>query len=299
MAGANPQQVRCDEWRCIGLCHGGRTVGSVALHYDPIKGKAWLKCFAECDLDVTLAAFNMTRAGLWDEPFRRDGIDPPRRTPRPIRDLPEPQIFDPAPHGWSPASDTWMPKFCGHTKIAEYLYRDEVDRILFGVARCTNKCFAQWRPAPDSRSGRRWALAEKDENENVIAEVRRVPFRLRQLLTAATDGLQVLLVEGEKDVLAVVEAGAVATTVPGGASKWRPEFAQYFAGADIRIIADRDVPGRRHSELLVRALSPVAARIEVAIAKAGKDAADHLAGGHDLDDFTTVWTPKNTKETVR
>lgn len=291
-AGANPCPARGDEYRAIGLCHGGRTVGSVALHYDPAKGKAWLKCFAECDIDTVLDAFGLTRADLWDEPLHGGGAGRPRRIAGPIPAAPEPRLLEPAPIGWTPSPDTWMPKWCGHTKIAEYWYLDEAHRILFGVARCSNKCFAQWRPTPDNRHGRRWSLYEyAEDNKTVIGTVRRVPFRLPQLLAAVREQRLVHVVEGEKDGLAVVEAGGVATTIKGAGGGWRPDYSAFFTGADITIVADRDVPGRRHAQQLVDALLPVAAHVKVVIAMSGKDAHDHLAAGFGLDDFKTIWTP--------
>lgn len=292
-AGANPRPARGDEYRAVGLCHGGRTVGSLALHYDPAKGKAWVNCFAGCDRDRTLDALGVARADLWDEPLHRDATTHPRPAARYTRPAsPDPQIFDPAPFGWTPPVNTWMP--CGHVKSAEYVYCDENGRVLFGVGRCPSKHFAQWRPV-DSKSGRRWSLIERDNTGTVIATVRYVPFRLRQLLDAVTAGVPVFLVEGEKDALAVVEAGAVATTIAGGASKWRAQYAKYFTGADVTIVADRDVPGRRHAQQLVEALLPVAVRAKVAIAISGKDAHDHIAAGFTLDDFKTVWTPSRTE----
>lgn len=292
-AGANPRPARGDEYRAIGLCHGGSTIGSLALHYDPARGKAWVNCFAGCDRDRTLDALGLVRADLWDEPLHRDATVRPRPAVRPARPAaPDPQIFEAAPFGWTPPVNTWMP--CGHVKSAEYVYYDENGRVLFGVGRCPSKDFAQWRPV-DSKSGRRWSLIERDSAGTVVATVRYVPFRLRQLLDAVAAGTPVFLVEGEKDALAVAEAGAAATTVAGGASKWKPQYAEFFTGADVTIVADRDVPGRRHAQQLVDALLPVAARLKVAIAMSGKDAHDHISAGFALDDFKTIWTPSRAE----
>ncbi|GAB2782515.1 hypothetical protein [Streptomyces daliensis] len=64
-----------------------------------------------------------------------------------------------------PAADTWIP--CnerGHKRVAQYLYRDERGAVVHGVTRCEHKCFAQWRPAADTRSGRRWRLTDEQGN---------------------------------------------------------------------------------------------------------------------------------------
>ncbi|GAA2875700.1 hypothetical protein GCM10010517_36660 [Streptosporangium fragile] len=188
--------------------------------------------------------------------------------------------------------DRWMP--CGHDKAAEYLYRNEHGTVLYGVARCTlkgNGCqgFRQWRPDPTKRSGRRWSL-RGDDGE--IA-VRLVPYRLPEILAAVREERVVMICEGEKDVEALRARPLItATCNPMGAGKWRPEFAQYFHGADVSIVADRDKAGREHAEAIVANLMPVTRSICVVQAAHGKDAADHLAAGGTTGDFITVWEPK-------
>jgi len=188
--------------------------------------------------------------------------------------------------------DTWMP--CGHDKVAEYLYRDEQETVLYGVARCHlkgNGCqgFRQWRPDPSKKSGRRWSL-RGDDGEMAV---RLIPYRLPEVLAAVLDERVVMICEGEKDVEALrARPFITATCNPMGAGKWRPEFAQHFHGADISIVADRDEPGRRHAEQVVDNLLPVARSICVVQARHGKDAADHLAAGGNTGDFITVWEPK-------
>ncbi|WP_051866254.1 toprim domain-containing protein [Streptosporangium roseum] len=187
-------------------------------------------------------------------------------------------------------ADRWMP--CGHDKVAEYLYRDEHGVVLYGVARCAlkgNGCqgFRQWRPDPTNRSGRRWSLREDGE-----LAVRLVPYRLPEVLAAIASEQVVMICEGEKDVETLSAHRAAATCNPMGAGKWLPEFAQYFHGADVSIVADRDAAGRKHAEAVVANLLPVARSIYVVQAAHGKDAADHLAAGATLGDFITVWEPK-------
>jgi 5S rRNA maturation endonuclease (ribonuclease M5) len=60
---------------------------------------------------------------------------------------------------------------------------------------------------------------------------------------AAAGGEEVWVVEGEKDVHSLEELDKVATTSPGGAGKWKPEFAERLKGDRIRIVADDDEPG--------------------------------------------------------
>ncbi|GGS87555.1 hypothetical protein GCM10010156_52560 [Planobispora rosea] len=188
--------------------------------------------------------------------------------------------------------DRWMP--CGHDKVAEYLYRDQDGTVLYGVARCEKKgqgCqgFRQWRPDPSKRSGRRWSLQGDDGN----LAVKLVPYRLPEVLAAVREERVVMICEGEKDVEALRARPLItATCNPMGAGKWRPEFRQYFHGADVSIVADRDEPGRRHAETVVASLMPVARSIYVVQAAHGKDASDHLSAGGTTGDFIEVWVPK-------
>jgi hypothetical protein len=64
-----------------------------------------------------------------------------------------------------------------------------------------------------------------------------------EILLAAAGGEEVWVVEGEKDVHSLEELDKVATTSPGGAGKWKPEFAERLKGDRIRIVADDDEPG--------------------------------------------------------
>lgn len=181
----------------------------------------------------------------------------------------------------SPSGDgDWMPGGTGPA-TATYTYTDEHGRTLFGVCRDEKKNFRQWRPDPASRSGRAWSLNG----------TRRVPYRLPQVIAAARDGQTVHVVEGEKDVHAVERAGGTATCNPGGAGKWRAEYAAHLSGAHVVVVADRDDPGRDHAADVAATLQGVAASIRVVEAAEGKDTADHLAAGRGLDGLMDVVTP--------
>jgi 5S rRNA maturation endonuclease (ribonuclease M5) len=104
------------------------------------------------------------------------------------------------------------------------------------------------------------------------------------------DAQLVYVVEGEKDGLAVEAAGATAVCPAMGAGKanrfdWSP-----LAGKDVIVVADRDEPGRRHAADVAKLLDRTTARVRIAEAVVGKDAADHLAAGKTLDDL--VATPQ-------
>jgi len=298
-AGGTFKQTGTDAFRALGVCHNANRNDSLVFLYNSTRGHVGVHCHAGCDFDHVLDVLGLRPSDLYDKPLDRepDFVWPPR-FPRPLPPKPELVVFDPASPKWRPPADEWMPKWCGHRKVDEYLYLDEFERVVFGVARCEQKCFAQWRPNP-RRPWRRWSLT-KDEYGNAVGTVRTIPFRLPELLAAVRGGRTVWVTEGEKDVLALVEAGLVATCNAGGAGKWTHEHAVHLDGADVVIVADRDKAGRKHAEQVVATLMSTAASIEVVIAKNedDKDAAGHLAAGHGIEEFVSIWTPK-PKELLR
>lgn len=166
-------------------------------------------------------------------------------------------------HGeWTPFGDA----------IAIYDYTDEHGKLLYQVCRTANKQFPQRRPDPKKKSGWSWNLGD----------CRRVPYRLPGLVRAVTEGRTVYIVEGEKDAHSIGHAGGFATTAPGGAGKWRDDYDEWFKGADVVIVADRDEPGRKHAADVAARLRPLARSVAVAEAAEGKDATDHLSAGHSL-----------------
>jgi DNA primase len=97
----------------------------------------------------------------------------------------------------------------------------------------------------------------------------------------------VYVVEGEKDVHALESLGAVATCSPMGAGKWHKVDPSPLYGGTVVVIEDKDEPGRRHAEDVLRSLHGHATVSIVAPAE-GKDAADHIAAGHGLAEFQPV-----------
>ncbi|MDT9689418.1 hypothetical protein Q5762_13940 [Streptomyces sp. P9(2023)] len=247
--------------RTRGLCHGGDSPTTVAIkRINNGVGVYCHKCQGNAEF---LAAIGWTEADLFDEPL-----------PERPRDRPE--------------DDTWIPcQDRGHKRVAQYLYKDAHGTLVHGVTRCDAKCFAQWRPEPSNRSGRRWSLNDEGGNRLVAT----VPYRLPELLVAVAADRVVWIAEGEKDVHALVDHGFPATCNAGGSGKWTAEHAQYLTGADVTIVADRDAKGRQHAEAVVATLRGVARSVYVVQAVTGKDAYDHFAAGHTDIEFNQVWAP--------
>lgn len=160
---------------------------------------------------------------------------------------------------------------------AVYEYVDEQGSLLFEAVRFPGKKFRQ----------RHWD-AESEEWVWNLDGVRRVPYRLPDLIAGVVAGRTIYVCEGEKDVEALRAAGFVATCNPMGAGKWREEYSHFFSGANVIIVADRDEPGRAHAEVVKAALQGLAKGIWVVQAKTGKDAADHLGAGHRVEDFAPL-----------
>lgn len=158
----------------------------------------------------------------------------------------------------------------GREIIATYDYTDESGALLSQVVRFAPKDFRQRRP--DGLGGWMWKLDG----------VRRVLYRLPNVLAAVKAGKRVWVVEGEKDVHALEALGHVATCNPGGAGKWRKDYTATLTGADVLIVADKDEPGRAHAREVAKALCGVVAKIVIVEAAEGKDVSDHLAAGRKL-----------------
>jgi antitoxin (DNA-binding transcriptional repressor) of toxin-antitoxin stability system len=133
---------------------------------------------------------------------------------------------------------------------ATYDYTDERGELLFQVVRSRqsdgDKTFSQRQP--DGKGD--WIRNTKG--------VRRVPYRLPELLTAVRAGRTILIPEGEKDVDRLIALGHAATCNPMGAKKWPRDFARYFQGAAaVVVLADHDQAGRDHAALVCASLLPI------------------------------------------
>jgi len=167
----------------------------------------------------------------------------------------------------------------GRQIIAQYPYTDEAGDLLYEVVRYAPKDFRQRRPDPAAPGGWSWK----------ISGVRRVLYRLPAVIAAAKAGKAVWIVEGEKDADRLAAEGVCATTCSGGAGRFTLNMAEHLAGAEVIVVADNDKPGKAHAaEVAFFAGSAGAASVRIVTAAEGKDASDHLAAGHGLDEFTAV-----------
>ena len=105
---------------------------------------------------------------------------------------------------------------------------------------------------------------------------------------------------------ALRKAGLQATCNPGGAGKWRAEFAPYFTGATVVILPDNDSVGQDHGQQIAASLHGTAKSIKVLvlpILPAKGDVIDWFAAGHDAKELcelvskAAAWLPKRPDKT--
>jgi len=125
-----------------------------------------------------------------------------------------------------------------------------------------------------------------------------VLFQLGRVQAAVRMGAPVWMVEGEKDVFALETAGeqVTATTARGGVDSLHKCDVSPLHGAHVRVIVDKDKAGDRWAEQLRTMLDGKAASLTFYTAKEGKDAADHIAAGHGLDEFKPYVWPENRED---
>jgi len=176
--------------------------------------------------------------------------------------------------------------------VAIYDYQDATGTLLFQVCRFEPKTFRQRMPDTSSSDGWTWKLGN----------TQRVLFRLPEILKAVADERPIWICEGEKDCLALVENFLHSTCNVGGAGKWGPEYSESLRGADVSIVADKDVPGRAHAQKVGASLFKCAKSVRVievpdVNGKVCKDVSDYLVAGGCIGELIAIadeaptWTP--------
>lgn len=161
-----------------------------------------------------------------------------------------------------------------------YPYYDEDGQLLFEVLRVPmpggKKSFRQRHPDASQRSGYTWNMEG----------VRRVLYRLPEVLEAKREGRIIYVVEGEKDAETIHFLNECGTTSPMGAGKWQPEYTEALAGAIVVIISDADKPGREHARFVRGELQAAGCSVTIKEPKVGcKDVTDHVNAGGTLNDL--------------
>lgn len=188
--------------------------------------------------------------------------------------------------GWDLPPGSFEKKAPQNQEIARYDYRDESGKVLYQQIRYLQpngeKTFRGYNPELKS-----WKLEG----------VRRVPYRLPELLRAIEERKHVFICEGEKDVETLVGWGLCATTNSNGArsTKVWNEFAKFFQqGARVYICPDADIDGKKHAETIRDILKKKQCNVTIldfgypTAEKHGKDVTDWKAEGHTFDEFVDL-----------
>ena len=170
--------------------------------------------------------------------------------------------------------------------VATYPYEDEQGKLLFEIVRFDPKDFRVRRPGENGE----WIWDLK--------KTRRVLYKLPEVTQAVQNEETIFVTEGEKDVDSLRKLGPTATTNPGGAGKWRPEFSETLRGANIVVLPDKDEPGLKHAAQVTKSLHGIAASVKlVELPGNGKDASDWIAVGGTKEELlklvgqAPVWKP--------
>ena len=214
-------------------------------------GKVLVHCHAGCEQDLVVGT--LKNLGLWPSANAK----------------PEPVAPPPVKIGLG----------SGRGQIvATYDYTDEHGELLYQAVRYEPKDFRQRKPEPNG--GWNWS----------IKGVRRVLYRLPEVMQAVAQGQVVYVCEGEKDVEAARSLGLVATCNAMGAdngtgNKWFPEFGDCLVNADVVVVPDQDEAGNRHAAWVIQTLTGKARNVGRLDVPVGKDLADWIATGATVGDI--------------
>jgi hypothetical protein len=163
-----------------------------------------------------------------------------------------------------------------------YSYPDEQGVLLYQVIRYDTE-------VADDRFGQRRPDGE-DGWIGKLGDVRRVLYRLPELIEAVKAGKLILDCEGENDAEAAVELGYVATTHPGGIGKWRDDYDEFFRDADVVVVADNDAHGKGQADAKVRAqhISRVAKRVRIIMFDDVKDLREWVSAFHTREELDAI-----------
>lgn len=242
-------------WLAFCPAHDDRDTRSLSVA-EGDDGKPLLYCFKGCEFPAIAAAIRAlieqhnsdifapdTEPGAQASEAGGDGAD---STARPV-----------------PVTEERQPGRDGDEErriVATYQYQDPSGTPLYQVVRYAPKGFS-----------RKYA-----EGVGKVSTLYRLPE-----LSAAPAGRAVFVVEGEKDADSLASLGLIVTT-SGGATSWRPEFADYLAGRRVVIIPDNDAPGRAYASAVATSLrgKAVSVRTVHLPVAPGGDVSDWLAAGH-------------------
>ena len=156
----------------------------------------------------------------------------------------------------------------------EWQYQDEDRQTVFVKQR--------YKVGEAGKTYRLYKVDADGRRHSSLGDARIVPYNLPQLLDAKTAGRNIFLVEGEKAADAITSIGMIATTAHTGAGSWPEAITEYFAGAQVIILPDNDVPGWQYAHKAAAAILPIAKSVKVVdlgLQGQGDDAYEFIEAG--------------------
>lgn len=251
--------------RLKGVRRGGRGIaakcpahddGHQSLSVCESGGRILLKCFAGCSTETIVKALGLAWNDLFDK-----------------------RIEQPSINNLGGNVTSTGEKLPGRIHDV-YSYIDEQGEVLYENVRYYPKDFRQ----------RRFDDAGKSIYN--LEGVRRVPYRLPELIAAKEQQTDIFLCEGEKDADALRELGFAATSF----KNWKEEFNEYIQGLHVIVCQDHDQPGVTMASEAAKVLLRSASSVKILDMypdrelpeKAGLDISDYIrwcveAEGADID----------------
>ena len=156
----------------------------------------------------------------------------------------------------------------------EWQYQDEDRQTVFVKQR--------YKVGETGKTYRLYKVDADGRRHSSLGDARIVPYNLPALLDAKTAGRNIFLVEGEKAADAITSIGMIATTAHTGAGSWPEAITEYFAGAQVIILPDNDVPGWQYAHKAAQAILPIAKSVKVVdlgLQGQGDDAYEFIEAG--------------------
>jgi CHC2 zinc finger len=142
-------------------------------------------------------------------------------------------------------------------------YHDENGAVLYQVERIDLGTFKNGKREKEFTQRRSDGNGGWINGPGCMEGVRRVPYRLPELIEAVANENIVLIVEGERKVDLLRGWNIAATCNSGGAEKWSSEHSTFLAGADVVILPDNDPAGRKHLDKVAPFSKAVGAGVRV------------------------------------
>lgn len=160
---------------------------------------------------------------------------------------------------------------------ATYDYTNAEGDLIFQVVRYKPKDFRQRRP--DGKGG--WIKN--------LEGITPMLYHLPELAPAISEGIEIIIVEGEKDCETLRNNGFVATCGAMGAGKWREHYVATLVGAKVVIIADADDAGRKHASQVAGSLWGKAIQVKLMEFESDKDTTDWFERGGTPDQLREIF----------